>query len=119
MLTIKFFDPHRKALKALTQNHISFIIMPDSAQGSNKHLRIGGQDQVITYNRESDDAVLPDLSSQGITDLPPYKFEYYLFVSQVSLPPSLFLPVLGNALNTIRAPTVPSRLGLIVKSFLA
>ncbi|KAK3360617.1 hypothetical protein B0T25DRAFT_449538 [Lasiosphaeria hispida] len=55
-----------KALKALTQNHISLIIMPDSSQGSNKHLRIGGQDKVLTYNRESDDAVLPDLSSQGI-----------------------------------------------------
>jgi hypothetical protein len=75
MLTSEFFDPHRKALKALTQNHISFIIMPDSAQGSNKHLRIGGQDQVITYNRESDDAVLPDLSSQGITGVPLYRFE--------------------------------------------
>ncbi len=61
-------DLNRKALKALTQNHISFIIMPDSAQGSNKHLRIGGQDEVLTYNRESDDAVLPDLSSQGITN---------------------------------------------------
>lgn len=54
-----------KALKALTQNHISFIIMPDSSLGSNKHLRIGGQNKVITYNRESDDAVMPDLSSQG------------------------------------------------------
>ena len=43
--------------------------MPDSAQGSNKHLRIGGQDAIITYNRESDDAVLPDLSSQGFTNL--------------------------------------------------
>lgn len=61
------FHSNRKALKALTQNHISFIIMPDSAQGSNKHLRIGGQDGILTYNRESDDAVLPDLSSQGIT----------------------------------------------------
>jgi len=39
--------------------------MSDSSMGSNKHLRIGGQDQVMTYNRESDDAVLPDLSSQG------------------------------------------------------
>jgi len=41
--------------------------MPDSAQGSKKNLRIGGQDKVLTYNRESDDAVLPDLSTQGTT----------------------------------------------------
>lgn len=40
--------------------------MPDSAQGSNKHLRIGGQMQILMYNRESDDATLPDLSPQGI-----------------------------------------------------
>ena len=51
--------------------------MPDSAQGSNKHLRIGGQDAIITYNRESDDAVLPDLSSQGINKPPLSRFEYY------------------------------------------
>ncbi len=72
-----FFNPHRKALKALSQNHISFIIMPDSAQGFKKHLRIGGQDKILTYNRESDDAVLPDLSSQGITNPFLSSVEYY------------------------------------------
>lgn len=40
--------------------------MPDSAQGENKHLRIGGQSKILMYNRESDDATLPDLSPQGI-----------------------------------------------------
>ena len=40
--------------------------MPDSAQGSGKHLRIGGQSSILMYNRESDDATLPDLSPQGI-----------------------------------------------------
>ncbi|KAI1387928.1 uncharacterized protein F4822DRAFT_296231 [Hypoxylon trugodes] len=55
-----------KASKALTDSHVSFITMPDSAQGSNKHLRIGGQSKILMYNRESDDATLPDLSPQGI-----------------------------------------------------
>ena len=41
--------------------------MPDTSL-SGKHLRIGGQDKVMTYNRESDDAVLPDLSTQGIAN---------------------------------------------------
>lgn len=41
--------------------------MPDPAQGSNKHLRIGGQSKIIMFNRESDDATLPDLSPQGIS----------------------------------------------------
>jgi hypothetical protein len=40
--------------------------MPDSAQGTDKHLRIGGQSKILMYNRESDDATLPDLSPQGI-----------------------------------------------------
>ncbi|KAH9210297.1 hypothetical protein DL95DRAFT_308264 [Leptodontidium sp. 2 PMI_412] len=55
-----------KASKALTDSHVSFITMPDSAQGSKKHLRIGGQSKIMMYNHESDDATLPDLSPQGI-----------------------------------------------------
>lgn len=39
--------------------------MPDTTQAG-KHLRIGGQDQILMYNRESDDATLPDLSPQGV-----------------------------------------------------
>jgi hypothetical protein len=56
----------RKASKALTASHVTFITMPDSAQGAQKHLRIGGQSGILMYNRESDDATLPDLSPQGI-----------------------------------------------------
>ncbi|KAJ4303469.1 hypothetical protein N0V90_002364 [Kalmusia sp. IMI 367209] len=55
-----------KASKALTDSHVSFITMPDSAQGAKKHLRIGGQSKILMYNRESDDATLPDLSPNGI-----------------------------------------------------
>ena len=57
---------NRKATKSLTDSHVSFITMPDSAQGAKKHLRIGGQSKIIMYNRETDDATLPDLSPQGI-----------------------------------------------------
>jgi hypothetical protein len=58
--------------------------MPDSAQGTNKQLRIGGQSEILMYNRESDDATLPSLSPQGIassTALPTGTwecFEYHL-----------------------------------------
>ncbi|KAH7371078.1 hypothetical protein BKA66DRAFT_424550 [Pyrenochaeta sp. MPI-SDFR-AT-0127] len=55
-----------KASKALTDAHVTFITMPDSAQGAKKHLRIGGQSKILMYNRETDDATLPDLSPQGI-----------------------------------------------------
>lgn len=68
---------------ALNNDHVTFAVMPDSAQGG-KHLRIGGQSEVLDYNRESDDATLPDLSPQGIAssvDLPTGSFqcfEYHL-----------------------------------------
>ncbi|KAH6843259.1 carbohydrate-binding module family 1 protein [Chaetomium sp. MPI-CAGE-AT-0009] len=55
-----------KASKALTASHVTFMTMPDPAQGTNKHLRIGGQNSILMYNRESDDATLPDLSPQGV-----------------------------------------------------
>jgi hypothetical protein len=72
-----------KTSKALTDSHISFITMPDASQGANKNLRIGGQSKIVMYNRETDDATLPDLSPQGIaTSLAlPNKwvcFEYHL-----------------------------------------
>lgn len=58
--------------------------MPDAAQGNKKHLRIGGQMKILMYNRETDDATLPDLSPQGIAtsqELPTGSwqcFEYHL-----------------------------------------
>ncbi|KAK2762344.1 hypothetical protein FQN54_001354 [Arachnomyces sp. PD_36] len=73
-----------KASTALTDSHVSFITMPDAAQGEKKHLRIGGQSGILMYNRESDDATMPDLSPQGIeasTELPIDDwqcFEYHL-----------------------------------------
>ncbi|CAJ2509367.1 Uu.00g143930.m01.CDS01 [Anthostomella pinea] len=55
-----------QAQTALTSSHVSFITMPDSNQGTDKHLRIGGQSGILMYNRESDDATLPALSPNGI-----------------------------------------------------
>lgn len=57
--------PSSRAQKALTSSHVTFITMPDSAQGAKKHLRIGGQNSILMFNREQDDATLPDLSPQG------------------------------------------------------
>ena len=58
--------------------------MPDSAQGAKKHLRIGGQNQILMFNRESDDATLPNLSPDGTASSKPLPvntwtcFEYHL-----------------------------------------
>ncbi|KAJ0126225.1 Citron Rho-interacting kinase [Fusarium oxysporum f. sp. albedinis] len=55
-----------KTAKAFDDSHVTFITMPDAAQGKGKHLRIGGQSKIMMYNHESDDATLPDLSPDGI-----------------------------------------------------
>jgi len=60
------YPPSRKSSKELNDNHVTFIVMPDPAEGTNKHLRIGGMMKVLLYNRESDDATLPELSPQGV-----------------------------------------------------
>lgn len=84
MLMLTLVTSPRKASKALTSSHVSFITQPDAAQATGKHLRIGGQSGILMYNRESDDATLPDLSPQGIaasTALPTGTwecFEYHL-----------------------------------------
>ncbi|KAK6344190.1 hypothetical protein TWF696_007831 [Orbilia brochopaga] len=69
-----------KATTALTDSHVSFITMPDASLGTNKHLRIGGQNKILMYNRESDDATLPELSPQGTassTALPVGSFQCF------------------------------------------
>ena len=53
-----------KHLNAQPQNHTTFIAMNDSADGG-RDLRIGGQNGVLMFNRESDDATLPAMSPVG------------------------------------------------------
>ncbi|KAF2873138.1 hypothetical protein BDV95DRAFT_593505 [Massariosphaeria phaeospora] len=82
--TLTRLAPRSKPSKAFTDSHVTFITMPDSAQGAKKHLRIGGQSKILMYNRESDDATLPDLSPQGIATSAALKagawqcFEYHV-----------------------------------------
>jgi hypothetical protein len=52
---------------ALGDGHVTFMSMMDQADGGN-YLRMGGQDAILMYNRQSDDATLPTLSPTGIGD---------------------------------------------------
>ncbi|NJD05814.1 MAG: DUF1592 domain-containing protein, partial [Methylococcaceae bacterium] len=52
--------------KALTANHVTFGAFKDQADGG-KDLRMGGQSQILMWNRESDDATLPELGPTGIS----------------------------------------------------
>jgi|SRR5579859_7215737 len=48
---------------ALGAGHVTFLAMHDASAG--KDVRMGGQDQVLMWNRESDDATLPAMSPAG------------------------------------------------------
>jgi len=49
---------------ALTYDHVTFLTMPDETDG--KDIRMGGQSQIMMWNKEIDDATLPELSPTGI-----------------------------------------------------
>ncbi|KAM0697786.1 hypothetical protein Q7P36_002640 [Cladosporium allicinum] len=55
-----------QSAKALTSEHVTFVVMPDAAEGVNQHLRFGGMSEIMMWNRQDNDATLPDLSPQGI-----------------------------------------------------
>jgi hypothetical protein len=50
---------------ALGDSHVSFLAMPDAADGGSP-IRMGGQSGIFMWNRASDDATLPVLSPTGI-----------------------------------------------------
>jgi len=50
--------------KPLTQSHVTFLALRDESEM--KDLRMGGQSEILMWNRESDDATLPELSPTGI-----------------------------------------------------
>ena len=57
--------------------------MPDSAEGTKENLHIGGQSEILMYNRQEDDATLPDLSPAGIatsTALPTGAWECFEYL---------------------------------------
>jgi hypothetical protein len=58
----RFFVRHSQALPA---GHVAFATMTDAEDGS-RHLRLGGQNQALQWNRESDDATLPEQSPAGV-----------------------------------------------------
>lgn len=58
---VRFFV---RLASALGDGHVTFLASKDRTSG--KDLRLGGQSKIVMWNRESDDATLPDLSPQGI-----------------------------------------------------
>jgi hypothetical protein len=53
-----------KLMAPLAAGHTTFAAMHDMRE--DKDLRLGGQNEVLVWNRESDDATLPELSPTGV-----------------------------------------------------
>jgi hypothetical protein len=53
-----------KLEQALGAGHVTFVALHDTHD--NADLRMGGQNQILMWNRESDDATLPELSPVGV-----------------------------------------------------
>ncbi len=59
---VRFWMMHTTPLPT---GHVTFLAMNDSANGSTD-LRLGGQNGALMWNRQSDDATLPDQSPVGV-----------------------------------------------------
>jgi len=51
--------------EALGDGHVTFMAMKDS-HDNQRDLRMGGQNRILMWNRESDDATVPELSPAGM-----------------------------------------------------
>jgi hypothetical protein len=63
----RFFVRHSTALP---DAHVTFLAMRDTGDGG-KDLRMGGQNRALQWNRESDDATLPEQSPAGVAQSTP------------------------------------------------
>ncbi|MFB7945445.1 cellulose-binding domain-containing protein [Kitasatospora phosalacinea] len=64
---------------ALPADHIAMVTMEDANNG-NKHLRLGGQNGALQWNRESDDATLPAQSPVGVSQSVPLPVNQWVCV---------------------------------------
>ncbi|HYS35079.1 MAG TPA: cellulose-binding domain-containing protein [Pseudonocardiaceae bacterium] len=64
---VRFWIRHTTALPT---GHVTFLAMNNSAAG-NTDLRLGGQNGALMWNRQSDDATLPDQSPAGVAQSVP------------------------------------------------
>jgi hypothetical protein len=64
---VRFWVMHKTPLPA---GHVTFLAMTDAANGGTS-LRLGGQNGAMMWNRQSDDATLPDQSPAGVAQSVP------------------------------------------------
>jgi len=62
----------------LPEAHVTFMALKDSTE--NRDLRMGGQNRALQWNRESDDATLPEQSPAGVAQSQPLPLNQWVCI---------------------------------------
>jgi len=98
-LYTRFYVRHTTALP---EAHVTFAAMKDTADGG-KDLRMGGQNRALQWNRESDDATLPEQSPAGVAQSTPLPVDQWTCVEFGITGSELRTWVNGNEVPGLRA----------------
>ena len=103
-LYARFYVRHTTALP---EAHVAFLAMKDTADGG-KDLRMGGQNRALQWNRESDDATLPEQSPAGVAQSTPLAVNQWTCVEFGITGSELRTWVNGTEVPGLRADGVPT-----------
>ncbi|KJK37910.1 cellulose-binding protein [Lentzea aerocolonigenes] len=103
-LYTRFYVRHTTALP---ESHVTFLAMKDTADGG-KDLRMGGQNRALQWNRESDDATLPEQSPAGVAQSTPLAVNQWTCVEFGITGSELRTWVNGTEVPGLRADGVPT-----------
>lgn len=103
-LYVRFYVRHTTALP---ESHVTFAAMKDTADGG-KDLRMGGQNRALQWNRESDDATLPEQSPAGVAQSVPLAVNQWSCVEFGVTGSELRTWLNGNEVPGLRADGVPT-----------
>jgi len=92
--------------RPLGDDHVTLLAMKDRTSG--KDLRFGGQKQVVIWNRESDDATLPELSPAGVAkSVAPAALAWHCVEIAID-GPAITTRIDGASIAGLRAATPPT-----------
>jgi hypothetical protein len=103
-LYARFYVRHTTALP---DAHVAFAAMKDTADGG-KDLRMGGQNRALQWNRESDDATLPEQSPAGVAQSVPLAVNQWTCVEFGITGSELRTWVNGNEVPGLHADGTPT-----------
>lgn len=92
---------------ALPDAHVTFLAMRDTADGG-RDLRMGGQNRALQWNRESDDATLPEQSPVGVAQSVPLPVDRWTCVEFGVTGSELRTWVDGSEVPGLHADTTPT-----------